>query len=57
MSKVLGCNCVLIPRGHQNKKILNLNTMLIDNEFQGINDKYYNNVRFCNVNQWNNQPA
>ena len=45
MSKVLGCNCVLIPRGHQNKKILNLN------------DKYYNNVRFCNVNQWNNQAA
>ena len=54
MSKVLGCNCVLIPRGHQNKKILNLNTMLIDNDFK---DKYYNNVRFCNVNQWNNQPA
>ena len=43
MSKVLGCNCVLIPRGHQNKKILNLNTMLIDNDFK--------------VNQWNNQPA
>ena len=28
MSKVLGCNCVLIPRGHQNKKILNLNTAI-----------------------------
>lgn len=36
MSKVLGCNCVLIPRGHQNKKILNLNTMLIDNDFKEL---------------------